>query len=398
MPIPRALLMCLANPAASPRPRRMLRLLRERGFAVDLLSYPTEESALGGSERFTLPHGPAGLPARLRHRAAALVHFGLRLVVHDDARRDRLSLQRLGLAGYVETLGGRPYDLIVVEDLYLLPLAMRIRGAAKVIFDAREFYPRQNDENLWFRLSERPERERLCRTLLPRCDAVLTVSPGLVDAYAAEFGVRAELVMSAPWYRKLSPTPMQADRIRLVHAGIANPNRQLEKMVDIVAALDARFSLDFYLTGSPDYITLLQARAAETGGRVRILPPVTFDDIVPTLNRYDVGLYYLEPIAFNLRHSLPNKLFEFIQARLMVAIGPSPDMARVVEAHGCGVVAPRFEIPTMVETLRRLTSAEVERAKHRAHAAAAELCFEREAEKLHRLLVRLVPGAHGAAV
>jgi len=393
--MPRALLMCFADPAVSPRPRRMLRLLRERGFAVDLLSHPTDETDLSGGERFTLPRGPSGGVARLIHRAGALAHFALRFVVRDNARRDRLSLRRLGLEGYVETLGGRGYDLIVVEDLYLLPLAMRIRGTAKVLFDAREFYPRQNDEDLWFRMSERPERERLCRTLLPACDAVLTVSPGLVDAYAAEFGVRAELVMSAPWYRALAPTSVRQDKIRLVHAGIANPNRQLEKMIEIVAALDARFTLDFYLTGSPEYIAMLRERAAATGGRVRVLPPVAFDDIVPTLNGYDVGLYYLEPIAFNLRHSLPNKLFEFIQARLMVAIGPSPDMARVVETYGCGIVAPRFEIATMVETLRGLTSAEVERAKHRAHAAAAELCFEREAEKLQRIVARLVPVAAG---
>lgn len=369
----------------------MLRLLRARGFAVDVLSHATTESLPAGDTKFTLPGAESSGLSGSARRFNALFHFALRAVVRDNSLRDGLSLRRLRLASFVEQLRGRSYSLIVVEDLYLLPLALAVRGEARILFDAREFYPRQNDENLWFRLSERPERERICRTLLPLCDAVMTVSPGLVDAYAAEFGVQAELVMSAPWLRVLEPSAGQEGRFRMVHAGIANPNRQLEKMIDIVMALDARFTLDFYLTGSPDYIAMLRAKAEASGGRVRVLPPVTFDDIVPTLNGYDIGLYYLEPIAFNLRYSLPNKLFEFIQARLMVAIGPSPDMARVVTQFGCGVVAPQFTLDAMVSTLSRLTSSDVAEAKQRAHEAAQVLCFERESEKLHRIIDRLVP-------
>jgi hypothetical protein len=33
---------------------------------------------------------------------------------------------------------------------------------------------------------------------------------------------------------------------------------------------------------------------------------------------------------------------EFIQARLAVAVDPSPEMARLVQRYGCGVVAPDF--------------------------------------------------------
>ena len=396
--MPRALVMCFADPAVSPRPRRVLRLLAEQGFAVDLLSYETVESLPGDGRKFVLPRDAEGGVGAFRRRVASLAYFAARRVLHQDGLRDWLALRRLGLTPHVAPLAAQAYDVIVVEDLYLLPLAMRVRGKARVLFDAREYYPRQNDENRWFRLSERPERERLCRTLLPRCDAVMTVSPGLVDAYRDEFGVQAELVMSAPWYRALSPTAVPPDRLRMVHAGIANPNRQLEKMIDITEALDERFSLDFYLTGSPDYIAVLRARAASGSGRVRVLPPVAFDDIVPTLNGYDIGLYYLEPIAFNLRHSLPNKLFEFIQARLMVAIGPSPDMARVVREFGCGAVAERFDEAAMVAMLRGLGEADVVRAKERAHAAAAALCFEKESEKVRRILARLVPSvAAGSA-
>jgi hypothetical protein len=378
-----ALIMCFADPAVSPRPRRMLRLLTEMGYGVDLLSYPTEEPVNG--RQLALARPSAGGAATLFRRAKAIVHLGLRRIA-PGGLRDRLNRVRLGIAGFEAELRKTEYDLIVVEDIHMLSLALRVRGRARVVVDAREFYPRQNDENTWFRISEKPEAERICRLLLPQADVVLTVSPGLVDAYREQFGVHAHLVTSAPWYRDLVPSETIEDRVRMVHAGIANPNRQLEKMVDIAAALDDRFTLDFYLAGSEDYIGALRDRAARSNGRVRVHPPVAFDDIIPTLNRFDIGLYYLEPIGFNLRHSLPNKLFEFIQARLMVAIGPSPDMARVVREHDCGVVADSFDPAAMIGMLSRQTAEDIRRYKRNSDAAARVLCFEEESKKLRRLL------------
>lgn len=366
----------------------MLQLLLEMGFTVDLLSYETREVTDG--RKFVLPRPEETAAGTLWRRARSAAHLGLRKLISHDRTRDSLNHLRLALSKFERELRHSSYDLIVVQDLYLLSLARRIQNGARIVFDAREFYPRQNDENIWFRVSEQPERERMCRVHLPACDVVLTVSPGLVDAYETEFGVRAHLIMSAPWYQDLVPSDIQENRFRMVHVGMANPNRQLEKMIDIAAALDHRFTLDFYLTGSPGYVEMLKVRAAAACGRVRILPPVAFDDIVPTLNRYDIGLYYLEPLAFNLRHSLPNKLFEFIQARLLVAIGPSPDMERVVREHGCGIVAESFDPTAMVSVLSRLTTDDVRRAKINSHRAAKALCFEAESKKLRDLIERVV--------
>ena len=47
-------------------------------------------------------------------------------------------------------------------------------------------------------------------------------------------------------------------------------------------------------------------------------------------NQYDVGVFLLPASFPNQVHVLPNKLFDYIQARLAVAIGPSHEMAEVV--------------------------------------------------------------------
>ncbi|GAB3288356.1 hypothetical protein GCM10027297_33690 [Parahaliea aestuarii] len=106
------------------------------------------------------------------------------------------------------------------------------------------------------------------------------------------------------------------------------------------------------------------------------------------LNEYDLGFYYLEPSGFNVTYNLPNKFFEFIQARLAVAIGPSPDMKKIVEEQKLGFVANNFSIDAMVDRLNALSLTDVRNAKSNCHQAARILCLEEESQSLLAYILR----------
>lgn len=281
-----------------------------------------------------------------------------------------------------------PYDLVIVEDIGLLPAAFRAAAGSPVLFDAREYYPRQDDTNLWFKFLDRSHRVLLCRSYMTQCAAVVTVSPGIAAEYKREFGVDAQLVRSVPAYVEAQLTPANPHSIRMVHHGVANDNRKLEQMIEVMSLLDKRFSLDFYLTGNPEYISALQL-AAEGDVRIRFRDAIPFEQIVSTLNGYDIGIFFVPPTTFNLKYCLPNKLFEFIQARLAVAISPTPDMADLVREYGCGLVAADFEPASMATALNALTPEAVTAYKRASDKAARELCFEVEGRKLAVLIERL---------
>jgi hypothetical protein len=88
------------------------------------------------------------------------------------------------------------------------------------------------------------------------------------------------------------------------------------------------------------------------------------------LNQFDLGLYLFSPTNFNNQHALPNKFFEFLQARLGVAIGPSPEMARIIRKSGAGIVAADFHPPTLAGMMNKLTAADINRFKEAAHRCA----------------------------
>ena len=271
-------------------------------------------------------------------------------------------------------------DLVLANDIQTLPAALRVARGAPVLFDAHEYYPEHFAQLRWWRLVMAPYLDYLCRTYMPQAGATTTVSPGLAALYAGRVGVEPTVIVNAPPRADLQPSPAGRP-VRLLHHGLADRRRRLERMVEAVRLLDDRFVLHLMLMGSNRDIARLRA-AAGADSRIRFLPPVPMRDIPRVANDHDIGLFLLEPRTPNQRHVLPNKLFEFIQARLAVAIGPSPDMAAVVREWDCGVVADDFTPAALAATLGSLDAAKITRMKQRSHAAADELCAERTQQRL----------------
>ena len=281
-----------------------------------------------------------------------------------------------------EALRGHDYALIVANDIDTLPLALTYRGAAKVLYDAHEFAPRQFEGWFLWRFFMQTYKEYLCRTRIPQVDSMTTVGPAIAEEYARRFDVRPEVVWNAPRYHAIPYIPRNGSIIRMVHHGAALRQRRLEMMIDAMAQLDDRFRLDFILIpNSSGYLPELKKRAS-SDPRITFSSPVKPTEIVERLKGYDVGVFLLLPHSFNARHTLPNKFFDFVQARLCVAIGPSPEMRKLVERHGCGVVAKDFTAQALTETLRCLDRRKVEAFRRASGAAAAELCYERSADVL----------------
>jgi glycosyltransferase involved in cell wall biosynthesis len=294
-----------------------------------------------------------------------------------------------------EVIAARP-ALIHCNEAIALPIAVRAarETGARWLFDAHEFSPEQFGDRRALRLLARPLYRYLLARYAPRAEAMTTVCQGIAERYASDFGLRAVVVRNVPHYHEMPFRPTKANRIRLIHHGVAKSSRGLDRLIDTVARLDEVFELELMLLDSGDgTLAALRAQAAtDAPGRVRFREPVPPAEIAATIHAADIGVYLLPPLDFNHAMALPNKLFDFLMAGLAVAIGPSPEMARVVRAAGCGIVAPSFEPADLAAALAALSAAEIDRMKRAALDAARELNAEREMARLlelyHALLAR----------
>ena len=285
-----------------------------------------------------------------------------------------------------------PFDIIIANDLNTLPLAEYLarRNRAKIFLDCHEYTPQEFDDKMTFRLLFRKYWDYICKTYLPHVDVKTTVCESIAEKYKNKYGGNWEVITNAPFFEALEPRAVSDGRIRMIHHGAAHPSRKLEKMIQLVGLLDEKFKLDFMLINHESTYAKSLMRMAERNPSIRFREPVRMIDIVRELNQYDIGLCLIWPKAFNYEMALPNKLFEFVQARLAVATWPSPEMAKIVRKYGCGVVSDDYSVGSMAKCLNQLSSEDIMLFKEASNKAAAILCAEINMEKFNQLVNSLL--------
>jgi glycosyltransferase involved in cell wall biosynthesis len=300
------------------------------------------------------------------------------------------------LSSIEEALRQKMFDLIIANDVESLPFAFSLKTNAKIIFDAHEYAPRHFEDRLTWRIFFQPFNIHLCKKYIPQVDAMITVGKGLANEYEKNFGVRPTIITNATWHSDIKPSKIVDRKIRLIHHGGSTPSRKLELMIEMMAYLDDRFTLDLMLivpqlasAKTSNYINTLKQLAANDD-RIRFLSPLRSNELVSFLNQYDIGVFLLPPVNFNYANTLPNKLFDFIQARLAIAIGPTPEMAEIVNHYEIGVVAENFTAKALADKLSTLTTEKLNGFKLNAEKAAIELTAERNKEKLEEIIGSLL--------
>lgn len=98
-----------------------------------------------------------------------------------------------------------------------------------------------------------------------------------------------------------------------------------------------------FVNNNPSYYEKL-LNLSKDNPRIKFRDPVPMTGVFQTINDYDIGLFLLLPVGFNNQMSLLNKFFEFIQARLSLAIWPSLEMGKIPREYNCGVVSEDFSV------------------------------------------------------
>lgn len=379
------LILCEGKITRLGRVRRMIELLQEMNLNLYTLS-GERTSEYSFISQMSVPSLSVSLVSRI-YRFLLRV---LRWVIPFYSIRVFITEITTGIRRSCITSSDK-WDIIIVEHIDFLPLAVKLKKEqdAKILFDVRDYYPREFEDYFMFKWLEAGYRKQVFKHLLCHCDAVISVSKGLVEGLKDEYGINAHLVRNIPTYYNLEPSEVKGDVIRLVHHGSANADRFLGNLIQLVKKLDNRFTLDLYLVGSENDLSRLKKMA---GGhsRIRFNEPVAFEKLVVELNNYDIAIFLFVPNTFNHRHGLSNKLFEAIQARLMIITTPLENNANIVNEYACGLVLKSFIYEEAIPLINSVTKDEVALAKKASNIAAKSLCFEEERKKLYSVLQTLI--------
>ncbi|MDD7542515.1 MAG: hypothetical protein SPK50_06750 [Mobiluncus porci] len=286
------------------------------------------------------------------------------------------------------------YDVTFADDIDSIGFGLWTRPKLGLHADLHEYSPREKEDVWRWRVFVKPYMQWQVRHFVARAQTCSTTASFFATEYQRNFGINPTVVVNATPFHELQPTPTpESDPIRLVHAGTCRPDRYTEIMIDAVAGLPDRYTLDLFLVkNDAAYFEKLREKC-------RGLPNVTlhegapYRELIDTLHRYDLGIHNLPPVNFNNQYALPNKFFDFVQARIGMVIGPTPEMVSRLEKYHLGRVAADFTAEALQEALAATTREEVAAWKKNAHAVARELSSE-NVVGLWKDAVAEIVGAH----
>jgi hypothetical protein len=310
-------------------------------------------------------------------------------------RFDQVEFAAPAVRAALEVVGDRRFDVILANEARAMAVAHRIAAGAPVVADMHEWAPEERAHVRSWRLLVKPFMTHQCAKYLPKMTAVTVVNDSIGAMYAERFGVSPATVRNAGPLRDLTPSETVEGRVRLVHSGAAVPGRNVETLIEAVRGLPAGYSLDLYLVPARDggkYLGKLRELIGDDQ-RITLHPPVKPEELPATLNAYDVGVFSLPALTPNHHFMLPNKIFDFVQARLAVVFNSAPETDRVITDHDLGVIAADATAETLRAALAALDVESVRRYKENAHKAASALSSAEDAATTRRVVGDVLAGA-----
>jgi glycosyltransferase involved in cell wall biosynthesis len=227
-----------------------------------------------------------------------------------------------------------PADFYIAHCLAALPAAAIASGKhnAKLGFDAEDFHigelPDIPENQVEIRV-----RDRLERTLLPRCQHLTAASPGIATAYAQRYGVKMTPILNVFPLAEAAPSPQRQEGDRIGSepslywfSQTIGPGRGLESIITAMAQMQTRVRL--HLRGFPavGYSESLMQLAAKVGvsDRLHFLPPAPPAEMARLAAYHDVGLSLelIQPV--NRAVCLTNKIFVYLLAALPILMSLTP--------------------------------------------------------------------------
>lgn len=282
-------------------------------------------------------------------------------------------------------------DILVTNDLdTLLPnfLISKIKGC-KLYYDSHEYFTevpelvsRPRVRAIWLRIE---------KWIFPKLKNVFTVNDSIASIYREKYNVDVKVVRNLPIRRHDSSPALKREDFNLPTdktiflfqgAGI-NIDRGAEEAIEAVALLD-RAALLFI--GGGDVVEELKKKVADKNlsGKIFFLPRQPMDQLHRYSKLADIGLTLDKDTNLNYRYSLPNKIFDYIQAGLPILASNLPEVAKIVEEYGIGHITPSHEPHILAEQMDSMMNnrQQLDSWRENLKLAAAELCWEREERKL----------------
>ncbi|MFH2142579.1 MAG: glycosyltransferase [Bacteroidota bacterium] len=281
-------------------------------------------------------------------------------------------------------------DIFLANDLDTLWanfLVAKIRRK-KLVYDSHEYFTevpelinRNFSRNTWLKIEKR---------ILPKLKNCYTVCQSIADEYNKKYNINMQVIMNLPVYKELVPQAKENQPVKIIiYQGAVNKGRGLEQ---IICAMQFIENAEFHIYGEGDIYSDIQELIEEVkvGSKVKLMGRFPFEELQDITKLADLGVSLEQNMGLNYYYSLPNKLFDYIQAQIPVLCSEFPEMKNVIDKYKIGQTINNFDPENLSKTISEILNNPVllNTWKENLKIAAKELNWEKQENKLLLLFNR----------
>lgn len=292
----------------------------------------------------------------------------------------------------------KPFDVYISNDLdTLLPnyLVSKIKGKA-LVYDSHEYFTevpelisRPKVRKVWLKIE---------KYIFPKLETVYTVNSSIAEIYKSKYKVDVKII------RNIAPRlinknidiafskKIKGDSKMLIMQGAGiNIDRGAEELIEAMQDLTNTI---LYIIGSgdvfPDLRQLVQKLRLED--KVFILDKMPYHQLMEYTKIADLGLSLDKGTNPNYENSLPNKVFDYIQAEIPLLVSSRKVVSKLVLDHQIGSVLTQIDALSIASAIKNSLSdqEQILSWKKNLHAVSSIFSWENEAIVLKRIYNKFI--------
>ncbi len=270
------------------------------------------------------------------------------------------------------------------DTLWGLTLAASLKRT-KLFFDAHEYFTQVPE------LVGRPKTQAVWQYIenrcIPKAEQCYTVCQSIADIYHQTYQKPFAVVRNVPF---ALPKPAERFYCRkrvVLYQGALNVGRGIELMIESMKFVP---NAELWIAGSGDIEDNLKQLTLTLQLQTKVVfwGRLPYAQLVPITQQARIGLSLEEDLGLNYHYALPNKLFDYIQARMPVIVANLPEMQKIVTDYKVGRVLSDPQAVVLAGMINAMLDMSVDQAEalvENLEKAAQELCWENEKTKLEAI-------------
>ncbi len=352
------------------RVEKVCRTLYENGYDVELIG-----NNWGGLPEMSRPYKFSRLHLKSKSLKLAYPEFNFKLA---QELKKKANKNTILLSNDLDTLAANYW----ISKKMKLPL----------VYDSHEIYVEMPS------LNGRPTKKiwsSLEKKILPKLKFMMAANESYAKWYAEKYTIETPVVVRN-FPRKMG-NPQNYEIVNapkiILYQGAINPSRGLDKLIPAMKRVE---NAQLWIAGKGPKLEEYQAltKSLQLTEKIKFLGSISPEELRAITTKADVGLSIEENGGLSYFYSLPNKISDYIQARVPVVTSNFPEMEKIVNQYNVGTTIKNHTEQELVSKINDVLSLGKAFYKNHLEKAATDLCWENEEAKLLQLFAKVKDSCH----